>query len=358
MTPGRDGGRRPSGLSRRQLLTGIGGVGAVGMASGLGTGAYLSDRATFGGNALGAGGVELTVDGDVTDGAVELGVSGIEPGDAGTERFAVGVRTNPVRVWLAADCPDPDDALADALEVDVRVDGTPVPGGQGTIADVRRALADGERIDVGCLDPGDALDVAVGWRLPGDAVDALAGTDAALAFRLYAEQCRHVSEADAAASNPFAGLTCDEPGDDCPACVEFGKADDVEAALAVGDVLPLVELPDGTEPHSIEITAVETKEDGEAVGAAFALIDADGNPGPNLCAVEIKGGQETVRYEIDPAGPDTGEALFAPERDGKDGNYGISHIVVFVCAADGDAGGNGGRNGRNNGEGGDGEEDI
>jgi len=347
VTRGPDGGRRPSGLSRRRLLTGIGGVGAVGMVSGLGTGAYLSDRAAFRGNALGAGGVELTVDGEVTDGVVELGVSGIEPGDAGTERFELGVRTNPVRVWLAADCPESDDALADALDVDVSVDGDSVPGGRGALAVVRRALVDGERIDVGCLDPGDALDVAVGWRLPDDAADSLAGTDAALAFRLYAEQCRHVPEADAAASNPFADRACDEPGDDCPACVEFGKADDVEAALAVGDVLPLVELPDGTGPHSIEITAVETKEDGEAVGAAFALVDADGNPGPDLCAVEIKGGQETVRYEIDPVGPATGEILFAPERSETDGNYGISNIVVFVCAADGadtgsDASGNGG----------------
>lgn len=352
MTPGRDGGRRPSGLSRRQLLAGIGGVGAVGMGSGLGTGAYLSDRATFDGNALGAGGVELTVDGAVTDGVVKLGVSGIEPGDAGTERFDVGVRTNPVRIWLAADCPEPDDGLADALRVDMRVDGDVVPGGQGVLSDVRRALVDGERIDAGCLDPGDTLDVAVGWRFPEDAPNSLEGTDAALALRLYAEQCRHVSEADAAASNPFAGLTCDESSDDCPACVEFGKADDVEAALAVGDVLPLVELPDGTEPHSIEITAVETKEDGEAVGAAFALIDADGNPGPDLCAVEIKGGPGTARYEIDPVGPDTEEVLFAPERDGKGGNYGISNIVVFVCAAAGEEGAKDGRNGS------DGEEEI
>lgn len=220
MTPGRDGGRRPSGLSRRQLLTGIGGIGAVGMASGLGTGAYLSDRATLDGNALGAGGVELTVDGTVSSGVVELGVSGIEPGDAGTERFEVGVRTNPVRVWLAADCPEPGDRLADALEVDVRVDGASVSGGRGALADVQRALVGGERIDVGCLDPDDALDVAVDWRLPGDATDSLAGTDAALAFRLYAEQCRHVSEADAEGSNPFADRVCEDPEPECVPCAD------------------------------------------------------------------------------------------------------------------------------------------
>ncbi|MDZ5811348.1 hypothetical protein U4E84_08300 [Halorubrum sp. AD140] len=331
MTLGRDGGRRPGGLSRRQLLTGIGGIGAVGMASGLGTGAYLSDRAAFDGNALGAGGVELTMDGTVTSGAVELGVSGIEPGDAGTERFEVGVRTNPVRVWLAADCPGPDGSLADALEVDVRVDSDPISGGQGVLADVQRALAGGVRIDVGCLDPDGALDVTIDWRLPDDATDSLEETAAALAFRLYAEQCRHVSEADAEGSNPFADRVCDEPEDDCPACVEFGKADDVEAALTVGDLLPLVELPDGTGPHSIEITVVETKDDGEAIGAAFSLIDAAGDPGPDLCAVEVKGGPDTVRHEIAPVGPDTGEVVFAPVNDSNDKRYGISNIVVFVC---------------------------
>ncbi|TKX76736.1 hypothetical protein EXE53_30265, partial [Halorubrum sp. SD626R] len=117
MTPD-DGERRSSGLSRRRLLAGIGGVGAVGMASGLGTGAYLSDRVTFANNGFGAGTVELTVGDGVADGVV-VDVSGIDRGPEGrvTETFPVGVRTNPARVWLAAECPD-DDALAAALRID------------------------------------------------------------------------------------------------------------------------------------------------------------------------------------------------------------------------------------------------
>lgn len=54
MTLGDDGAGRPSEMSRRRLLAGIGGIGAAGMASGLGTGAYLSDRETFPNNGFGA----------------------------------------------------------------------------------------------------------------------------------------------------------------------------------------------------------------------------------------------------------------------------------------------------------------
>jgi len=342
------GSARPSGLSRRRLLAGIGGIGAVGMASGLGTGAYLADRETFRDNAFGAGTVELLVNGALTDGTVAVDVSGIDRGHSGRERFDVGAQTNPVRVWIASECV-PSDALSRALEVDLRVDDASLTGGYGPLADVRDELLTGERIDGGCLDPEDTVAVDVRWRLPADVPDSLANDSTSLAFLLYAEQCRHVDEANAAGSNPFAGRVCGDAEDDCPACVEFGKADDIEATLAVGDVLPLVDLPAGVGAHEIEITAVETKDDGEAVGAAFVLRATDSTPGPAVCAVEIKGGPETERHELDPASSETGVTLFAPLNTGNGERYGISNIVVFVCAREGEYEG-----GDNPGEGNDG----
>ncbi|OYR46819.1 SipW-dependent-type signal peptide-containing protein [Halorubrum sp. Ea8] len=341
MTPGNDAGRRPSRLSRRRLLASIGGVGAVGMASGLGTGAYLSDRETFPGNAFGAGEVELVVDTAISDGTFAVDVSGIGrgPDKRASDSFNVEVRTNPARVWLAAKCPTVNDDLSDALEVDVRVDGSSITGGFRPFATVAAELVDGERIDTGCLDPESPIEVEVFAELPVDAPDSLSGQNTSLSFRLYAEQCRHVSEADAAGSNPFADRVCEEPGDNCPECVEFGKAEFGDSPVAVGDTLSLIELPAGADGHEIAITAVETKDEGgnaETVGVEFTLQDADGNPGPDMCKVEIKGGQETESYEIDPASSETDEILFAPLKPDKDKRHGISNIVVFVCSDSGD----------------------
>ena len=220
MTPGNGGDRRPSGLSRRRLLAGIGGVGAVGMASGIGTGAFLSDRDSFPGNGLGAGSVELTVDDELTDGRVTVDVSGIGhgPDERGSDSFRVGVRTNPARVWLAAECPAADSDFADALAVDVLVDGRSVTGGLGPLAAAVAKLVDGERIDDDCLGPDDGITVEVVAELPADAPDSLSGNTASLSLGLYAEQCRHVSEDEAGGSNPFAGRVCE--GNQCVPCAD------------------------------------------------------------------------------------------------------------------------------------------
>lgn len=214
----RDDDRRPSGLSRRRLLAGIGGVGAVGMVSGLGTGAYLSDRVTLANNGFGAGTVELTIDDAVTDGLVTVDVSGIGRGPerGASDTFHVGVRTNPARLWLAADCPAVDDDLVAALQVDVRVGGRSITGGLRPFAAVATELVDGERVDDGCLVPEEPLPIEVVAELPADAPDSLAGRETSLRLRLYAEQCRHVSEDAAAGSNPFAGRICEGP--ECVPC--------------------------------------------------------------------------------------------------------------------------------------------
>ena len=343
MTPGSDRGRRPSGLSRRRLLAGIGGVGAVGMASGLGTGAYLSDRETFPNNVFGAGEVGLTVDGSPTDGTVTVGPFAVDRttfgGRSTPETFEIEASANPVRVWLATRCPD-GDPLGDALEVEVVVDGESVTGGYRPLAEVERELATGVRIDDGCLaaaPDGDPIVVEVAPYLSADSPD-VGGETTELTFRLYAEQCRHVSEeqANAPGANPFAEVVCEETEDDCPECVEFGKAD-FGGSTAIGDVLPLEMLLGGAGPHEIEITEVETKDDGEVVGVAFRLQDADGNPGPDMCSVAVKGGPDRnpESVGIDPVSPETGTIVFAPVNPDNGKRYGVSNVTVSVCAGDG-----------------------
>ena len=217
MTPGDDSGRRPSGLSRRRLLAGIGGVGAVGMASGIGTGAYLSDRETFPNNVFGAGEVGLTVDDEITDGTVTVGPFAVDrttfDGRPDPERFEIGASANPVRVWLATECPD-GDRLGNALEVEVVVDGESLTGGYRPLVEVERLLATGVRIDGGCLaagPDGGSIAVEVAPYLPAGSPD-VGGETTELTFRLYAEQCRHISEEQASApgANPFAVVACEE----------------------------------------------------------------------------------------------------------------------------------------------------
>lgn len=340
---GRDGAgdrRSAFGLSRRRLLAGLGGLGAVGAASGAGTSAYFTDAASFAGNDIGSGEVGILIDGDpAPNGTLSFSVDGIRRGDSRTETYEVAVHDNAARLWLAAECPKSDEHLADALEVNVRVNGESVTVGWRTLAVVLRHLVDGERIDDGCLEVGESLDLEIAWRLPDDVDDSFADTSASLTLRLYTEQCRHVSESAAKHSNPFAGRVCDESErpEECPHCEPFGKADDIDGDLSVGEEIDLVELPPGVGPHSIVITEVEYKDDGdEAVGLAFDLIDEDGDPGPDVCKVAIKGGEDTKPYDVTPPQSVIDEVLRAPENENPSGKLaGISNVVLFVCVDDG-----------------------
>ena len=334
MSPGDDAGRRPSGLSRRRLLTGIGGVGAVGMASGLGTGAYLADRETFRANVFGAGEVGLTVDGEATDGSVTVGPFAVDrttfDGRPDPERFEIGASANPVRVWLATECPD-GDRLGNALEVEVVVDGESVTDGYRPLSEVERLLATGVRIGDGCLEAGldgGSIAVEVTPYLPADSSD-VGGETTELVFHLYAEQCRHVTEEQAndPGANPFADIVCGET--ECPECVPLGKAN-FGASTAPGDVLQLEDAGS----YEIEITQVETKDEGEVVGVAFRLQDADGDPGPDMCSVAVKGGPNrgVELADIDPASPETGKIVFAPRKPGDDKRYGVSNVAISVCS--------------------------
>ncbi|OYR87872.1 hypothetical protein DJ72_01100, partial [Halorubrum distributum] len=85
---------------------------------------------------------------------------------------------------------------------------------------------------------------------------------------------------------------------------------------------------------------------GEVVGVAFRLRDADGNPGPDMCSVAIKGGpdRDPEGVDIDPVASETGEIVFAPRNPTNGKRYGVSNVTVSVCAGDG-AGGGGGDSG-------------
>jgi hypothetical protein len=277
MSPGDDAGRRPSGLSRRRLLTGIGGVGAVGMASGLGTGAYLADRETFRANVFGAGEVGLTVDGEATDGSVTVGPFAVDrttfDGRPDPERFEIGASANPVRVWLATECPD-GDRLGNALEVEVVVDGESVTDGYRPLSEVERLLATGVRIGDGCLEAGldgGSIAVEVTPYLPADSSD-VGGETTELVFHLYAEQCRHVTEEQAndPGANPFADVVCGETDGGCAVC------DDEAVSLASLDV-----RYDGDDEPSVAVVSTKGGTGGTlfegtvATGDVFTLNGSD-----------------------------------------------------------------------------------
>ena len=270
MTPGDDAGRRPSGLSRRRLLAGIGGVGAVGMASGVGTGAYLADRETFPSNVFGAGEVGLTVDGDPTSGTVTVGPLSVDrttfDGRPEPERFEIGASGNPVRVWLATDCPD-GDSLGNALEVEITVDGASLTDGYRPLDEVELDLVTGARIDAGCLDPdGGPIVVEVAPYLPADSPD-VGGETTDLVFRLYAEQCRHVTEeqANAPGGNPFADVACEQP------CVPCEDENDVKVGSLTLQYL-------GDDPATVVVVA--TSGGAEGVGNGGTIV-FNGEVAPN-----------------------------------------------------------------------------
>jgi len=210
-------GGRPSGLTRRRLLAGLGGVGAIGMTSGAGTFAHFSDAETFADNAFGADAVdiELSFDGSCRgcvasdDGRASFAFDDIDRGDSGRIVLAVDVQTNPARLWLRTHCLPASDPFGDAIKATLTVGDF---SRSGSLFDLRQEFGGGLRLDDrggdACLDPADGpIKVALDWNLPDGVSDSLADMSTSFDVQLGAEQCRHVSEA--AALNPFAGLDCE-----------------------------------------------------------------------------------------------------------------------------------------------------
>ncbi|SMO82378.1 DUF7467 domain-containing protein [Halorubrum cibi] len=343
----------PADFSRRRLLAGLGGLGAIGAASGAGTFAYLSDGETLPRNEIGAGEVELDVSCSDSNGDAGCAVSNgtvsyapenpIDRGDWGDVTFDVSVRTNPARLWFATTCPRTQDPLGNALEVSLKIgDDWVFPS--GSLSELRREFAGGLRADDldgdACLDPdGDGIEIELAWELPEDAPAAAAGRTTEFEFLLYTEQCRHVSEDDAAGSNPYAEFgPCDEPQEECPNCDPVGKAN-IDGDVVISDIddvstwLPIDEGQLAGNAY-LFVTDVEDKDGGEAVGVSFELVDANGDPAGRLCEVRIKGGNDTKTYPIEPPSNDTSEILYSPEGPGNGGLAGISNIQIDVCVDD------------------------
>lgn len=194
-----------AGLSRRELLAGLGGVGVAGAASGAGTYALFSDRDDFDGVTR-ASGLDLAIECEdsvactSTDDGVSFSFDGLDRGDERSVSFRVIVRKNLARVWMATDCPA-ETALEDALEVELRgSDGTEV---SGRLSDVRRRLHTGMRVDGGdgCTAPDSPVRFELQAALPAEVDASVAGSEASLTLAFFAEQCRHAG--DGGDRNPF-----------------------------------------------------------------------------------------------------------------------------------------------------------
>ncbi len=361
-------------VNRRQLLAGVGGLGAMSLGGGAVTSAYFSaNRSGTTAQRAGLVGIDLSCAGvgtggnaegtcHVSGGNVEFGFDGIDRGDTGSLAIRVAVTDNPVRLWARTDCPPVSDRLGDELFVTIRDDNGEIIA-SGSLTDVRTALSGGTQLSgsaqIGnnCVDGGSNTELTVSWELPWDAPDSAAGETTSLNLEFYAEQCRH---GDASAGNPFADSEpCDDPGEECPNCVPLGKADDLDELMPIepstsdpSTWLALDEGP-GSGTYFLFVEAVDDKDGGsETTGIRFRVVDADGNDGPKLCRVSLKGGPgpgvritkksgswtiegdsgSGVRtVDIVPPAVETGEILYAPERTGDD-FYALSHIVVSVCA--------------------------
>ncbi|WP_440990694.1 hypothetical protein [Haloarchaeobius baliensis] len=348
--------RERASLSRRQLLGSVGGVGALGGASGLGTWALFEDGETFTGSlAAGAVGVTLDCDGCTTasDGSVSFDFADLGPGDRGVETFTVSADANPMRVWLRTNCPAPVDPLGDAVELRLFHDGDcegpaagtaayPADGSWVSLNEFRTALRGGLRLDhrdaEACLDGTLCLDFE--YRLPDDATWAAAlSTD--LTFEVVAEQCRHVPE-DGVAS-PFPPADCPEL--DCPDCVDLGKLE-VEGDLLMPGVYEFDELyapfDDGT-TYALEVLTATNKADDaeeETVCVSFRLLAGESGDGlaesnaPAICSVAVKGGPLTATYDVAPPSTRTRGEVCTVAQDGDTAPGGlpaISNLVVSVC---------------------------
>lgn len=360
--------RLPGVPTRRQLLLGLGTLGAASTLGGGAASAMLSDREGAGGT-IAAGDVSLAVDcADCVAGTngVAFDLS-VDPGESGETSLSVTPGGNPIRLWLRTTCPPVDDAFGEALEVslglDADCDGTPESTlFTGSLAALRRSLVSGVRLEPTgeCLEPDEPVCLVLAWTLPADAT--LAPSTTPLSFEFYAEQCRHQPES--AVTDPFAGTDpCPEP-EGCPHCVELGKIDVQDDRLREGEVIGFGDgdneqyRTDGHD-YALEVRSVTAKEpqNPETVGVGFRLL-RDGEPAADLriCSVAVGGGRpnpnshpsdpdaRVARYTFDPPAASTPGQVYAAHGGSKDDPLSqphderpaISNLTVAVCAEDDD----------------------
>lgn len=346
--------------TRRRLLASLGGVGGLTAAAGARTTALFTDEEKTTAS-LQAGQIELDVDCDgctLADGRLHMALEAISPGELRkqTVHLAVPDHANPVRLWGRTECPPVGDPLGEVLEtrLSVRPDCAPdarrFPLGDGwmSLTALRRALHAGVRLDdseTPCLATGELLCLDFEYRLSADAtwtVDA----ETELVLELFAQQCRHVSE-DKVGSGPFPDADC--PTVKCPDCVELGKLEVKNDRLEPG-IYDFDEVYNGSgteSPYQLEVLTVTDKVDEterETVCASIRLLKAGRErDAPPICKVAVKGGNQTVQYDVDPpltrtrgevcASSDAAES--ATESDGR--RPAISTLTVFVCSEEVDS---------------------
>jgi hypothetical protein len=354
--------RPPGAPTRRQLLAGLGTLGAASAFGGGAASALLSDAEGMDGT-ITAGDVSLAVDCPdclATPDGVAFDLS-VEPGERGETTLSVVPGGNPIRLWARTTCPPAGDAFARALEVtlglDADCDGDPESTlFTGSLADLRRSLVDGRRLEGAepCLAADEPLCLHLAWELPADAV--LPASTTTLPIEFYAEQCRHQPES--AVTDPFADTEPCPTEPDCPACVELGKIDVQGDQLTVGESYSFAAgtaeqyLGDGHE-YAFEVLSVTNTGGSETVGAGFRLL-RDGDPADDLriCAVAVGGGPpnpeyhpsnpeaRVARYTFDPPAATTPGQVYAaggahkndPSSQPDDERPAISNITVSVCA--------------------------
>ena len=341
-------------LSRRQLLGAL----AVGSAGGISVGntaALLADRETVS-TTLTAGIVDIRVAywGDIGTDTPDLSapdsvgdgsdltvtVDDLEPRRITRDLFRVrlprvkGTVNNPARVWLRASCPSVS-TLAEVLSVRLAYSDTEGARGPTITSGSLRAVADdlrggipldgGQSTDAeGCLNG--TLYVVAEYELAG----YVGSETVSLPLEFRAVQCRNT-----AALNPFGTAEADPcPSSySCESCWMIGKIEADDSGLAAGETYAFDE---GLAGHSIAVT--DTDGDG---GVAFVLVRDDGLPALPLCAVDIKGGPNYEHYHriegtfgvsTDGLDETVDGLVYTPYNANSGTNYGISNIVVSVCA--------------------------
>jgi hypothetical protein len=345
-------------MTRRRVLAALAAAGGAGALTGSGTSALLRDTEA-GSLSLTSGLVDVVVDywADTTggidpatpDGTVD-GTQLTVPlsGDGGRTVFRLslpqdGGPNNPASLWLKADCPE-QATLAEALQVTLSyatADGTSTTEiASGSLRNVANALRTGTRLDGDPATPDvDCLTDEVYLALESD-VGAYVGSETvSLPLSLVATQCRN-TDPDV---NPFPSDAIDgvcRPAYSCDCCWAIGKVE-VETRLQAGRTYAVDE---GLAGYAIRVTDT----DGDS-GVAFELVTTDDDvPLLPLCDVAVKGGPPDVHYsrrddefgfDTSVLGGATDGMVYAPENPNNGGRYGISYVLVSVCAptlADGD----------------------
>jgi len=265
-------------LSRRQILGGLGAVGAASAGAGLGTTALFSDVESFNNNEITAGTLDLVVDYQETysftggDSSGEIGETGgdpgpgpvsgefslgdVKPGDDGSIRFCPKVLGNPGWVWIGVENvsqsggdttepePEPDNGeLAENIQVDVEYcdkDGNTLREFNNpvdyTLEDLFKELEsgfllDGENVNDGSTDAYPASDdsddqqgpcLCIDWEVPASVGNVI--QDDSVSFDVVFEAVQERNNADP--ENPFATTTV-WPGGSIQSAISNASGGDV-----------------------------------------------------------------------------------------------------------------------------------